>query len=146
MPKTYARNARKPGPGQAPLDGLAVLPVPDPPGADLEIRSEPPVPTARDVVAAYCDGASDAGMPTPAKKSIGRVGKDAKAMLASGEFDPAELVDAAYQMGHGPWDDLDRQIRVSRVGNTGRRFGAAANATAGLELLSQLREMEASGQ
>jgi hypothetical protein len=81
------------------------------PSVEIVIKT----PTARDVVAAYCDGAAEAEMPAPSKKSIGRVGRDAKRMLDGGA-DPEELVEAAKLMGAGPWDDLDRQVRLSRSG------------------------------
>lgn len=93
-------------------------------------------PTARDVVAAYCDGAAEAEMPAPSKKSIGRVGRDAKKLLDAGG-DPEELVSAARRMGAGPWDDLDRQVRLTRSGYR-KMETTAERVSGGLALAAEL--------
>ena len=67
-------------------------------------------------------------MPVPSKAYIGRVARDAKRLIGEGS-DPVELMDAARLMGAGPWNDLERQVRLSRSGY--RRMGTPDERTAG---------------
>lgn len=98
-------------------------------------------PTARDVVAAYVDGAEEAGMPVPSKAYIGRVARDAKRLIGEGS-DPEELMEAGRLMGAGPWNDLERQVRLTRSGH--RRMQSPDERTAGT--LALVAELEAMGQ
>ena len=62
------------------------------------------------VVAAYVDGATEAGLDTPGSPLKGRVGRQARELLREGK--PIDkLIDAARHMGAVGWDDLARQLQ-----------------------------------
>jgi hypothetical protein len=72
---------------------------------------------AGDVVAAYVQGAKDAGLDTPGQSLRNRVGKQARELLREGK-PVGKLTAAARHMGAVGWDDLARQLQ---------RDGARAN-------------------
>lgn len=92
----------------------APVPVPEP--KDLSARKraagpstpEDPAPAQR-IVAAYVEGAVNAGLPQPAGTLCARVGKQAKAMLTAHPED--QLVNAARSMGAAGWHDLAVQVQ-----------------------------------
>jgi hypothetical protein len=61
-------------------------------------------------VAAFVEGAQDAGMDRPGRSIIGRVGKAAKQLLADGASE-ADVLTAARRLGANGWDDLEREVR-----------------------------------
>ena len=88
-----------------------------------------------DVVAAYVDGATGAGQPSPAASLRARVGKDARRLLGEG-FDLQTLIAAARTMGAGEWNELAVQVRKDAASTSSRaspnghrppRGGAAAD-------------------
>jgi hypothetical protein len=105
---TRKRAAAQQVDGQEAMPGLLVAM----PSVEIVVKT----PTARDVVAAYVDGAEEAGMPVPSKAYIGRVARDAKRLIGEGS-DPEELMEAGRLMGAGPWNDLERQVRLARSGH-----------------------------
>ena len=112
--------------------GVRILP-PTPaesaPGTLMNPTSLPTAETARsraraaagnasDVIAAYVDGAVAAGLQRPPEKLRGRVGRDAKQLLAEG-YALDFLVGAAYRMGAGEWNDLAVQVRRDDASTNG---------------------------
>jgi hypothetical protein len=85
--------------------------VPPPAGAGKPRRqSADHEPNVGDVVAAYVDGATGAGLEPPAGALKARVGKQARELLREGK--PIEkLIAAAGHMGAVGWDDLARQVQ-----------------------------------
>lgn len=73
-----------------------------------------PSANAGDVIAAYVEGAHDAGLPRPSESLRGRVGKQANTLLAEGATLEA-LVAAARSMGAAGWNDLAVQIQRDAV-------------------------------
>ena len=71
-----------------------------------------------DVVAAYADGATSSGQPSPAASLRARVGKQARELLADG-FEIEELIKSAYRMGTGEWNDLAVQVRKDAAAANG---------------------------
>ncbi len=65
------------------------------------------------VVAAYLEGAENADLPKPEKTLVSRVGKQAKAMLATTGHD--SLVTAARACGANGWSDLATQLQRDAV-------------------------------
>ena len=96
-------------------NGIAPVPVPDPvppsAGAGKPRRSpQPGEPHIGTVVAAYADGATNAGLRSPASKLRARVGKDARQLAQEG-WPIAFLVECAERLGASGYDDLAVQAR-----------------------------------
>jgi hypothetical protein len=83
------------------------LPEPVPPSAGAD---EPRPPHVGDIVAAFADGATSAGLQNPPANIRARVGKDARQLIAEG-YDPVFLVDCARRMGPTGFNDLTIQAR-----------------------------------
>ena len=98
----------------------ASLPMTTSSGAGKPRRT--PTGTISDVVAAYIDGATEAGQPPPASSLKARVGKDARALLGQG-YDLQTLVASAKTMGAGEWNDLAVQVRKDAAANGHRPAG-----------------------
>lgn len=93
-----------------PAESLALFDVPAPSKAK---KAESP--SAKTVTAAYVDSyRKNHSALEPPKSSIGRVARDAKALLAAAEADPSELAAAAAQMGEGRWDNLTMALKIWR--------------------------------
>lgn len=77
--------------------------------------------TAKDVVAAFIDGARERGR-TVTDDVIGQVGSTAKRILKGSNVTPAQLIAAAKAMGRSGYKDLNQQL-LSGAGNDyqGRR-------------------------
>jgi hypothetical protein len=71
------------------------------------------------VVAAYVEGAQDAGQPRPAASLRARVGKQARELIAEG-YSMETLIPAARKMGAGEWNDLAVQVRKDAATTNGR--------------------------
>lgn len=95
---------------------LALVPAPEP-EPDPPAKAEAP---AQQVVRAYIDGATSAGLPTPGGSLPARVGKQAKAMLAT--TDLTVLLAAASAMGATGWHDL--AVQVQQDAARGRKTSA----------------------
>jgi hypothetical protein len=79
-------------------------------------------PNVADVVGAYVDGATDAGLDAPAAPLKARVGRQARELLRDGK--PIEkLIDAARHMGAVGWDDLARQLQRDSANAAGQQPG-----------------------
>lgn len=105
-------------------DSLALFDVPAPTKAQ---KAESP--SAKTVTAAYVDSYRSAHSGgEPLKRSIGRVARDAKAMLDRAEAGPSELVAAAQAMGKGPYDNLSMALKISRerMNKAGKQAGVPA--------------------
>lgn len=100
------------------------LPAPEPPSA------EPRKPEGvQAVVAAYVATWKDhnaEGEPLRADK--GRIARDAKRMLTSGEATEQELVAAAQELGTSTWSNIATAVKIIRRRRPGAR-GARTNAT-----------------
>ena len=83
------------------------LPEPVPPSAG---EDEPRQPNVGDIVAAYVDGATSAGLKAPASSLRARVGKQARALISEG-WDVDFLIGSAHRMGAGEFNDLAIQAR-----------------------------------
>jgi hypothetical protein len=70
------------------------------------------------VVAAFVEGATDAGLKRPASSICARVGKDARALWHDG-YEPERLIASARTMGAGEWNDLAVQVRKDDVAANG---------------------------
>jgi hypothetical protein len=79
----------------------------------------PAEPNAGLIVAAYVEGAQDAGQPRPASSLCARVGKQARELFAEG-YTMETLIPAARKMGNGEWNDLAVQVRKDAAGSNGR--------------------------
>jgi len=77
----------------------------------LSVAKEPTGTQA--IVAAYLEGAESADLPRPAQSLAARVGKQAKAMLATNDHDT--LVAAARTCGANGWPDLALQVQRDAV-------------------------------
>lgn len=97
-------------PMSPPTDAIALFDVPAPVKAG---KAESP--SARTVVAAFVDSyrRHHSGA-DPVKRSISRVGRDAKATLEAGTASPEELAAAASRMGEGPYDNLAVALNIHR--------------------------------
>lgn len=73
------------------------------------------VAKANAIVAAYIDGATAAGQDKPTTALIGRVGRDAKRLIAEG-IPTEKLLAAADLMGRGGWQSLDVQLQRMSAG------------------------------
>lgn len=90
------------------------------------------------VVAAYVEGATTAGLPRPSERLRGKVGRDARRLAEKEHVPIPALITAARSMGSRGWDDLDREIQ--RVGATsGTRSTTDDRVAAGLSLAAQLK-------
>ena len=92
-----------------------------PPAGSLALFDVPPKPataespSARLVVAAFVSSyRTNHSAMEPPKRSIGRVAREAKALLSAGDAAPAELESAARQMGEGQWDNLTMALKIWR--------------------------------
>lgn len=111
-------------------NGIAPVPVPDPvppsAGAGKPRRSpQPGEPHIGTVVAAYADGATNAGLRSPASKLRARVGKDARQLAQEG-WPIAFLVECAERLGASGYDDLAVQARRDDAQANGRGPSSAA--------------------
>ena len=105
-------------PSRAPADqgaGSREQGAGNPSGGSAEAgpSSEPTSIGVPAVVAAYVDGAREANLPRPDKTLTGRVGKQAKAMIATNDHDT--LVTAARACGANGWSDLATQVQRDAV-------------------------------
>jgi hypothetical protein len=81
---------------------LVPSPIPTPNGVGAE--------DAAAIIAVLIEASTAVGMSRPGQSIIGRVGKAAKQLLASGTpFD--DLAIAAKRLGANGWDDLEREVR-----------------------------------
>lgn len=109
----------------APEPGPEELPLPPEAGADKPRRGEAGASSrkrpraasnnAGDVIAAYVDGARDAGLPVPGEKLRARVGREARGLLAKDPDQLSALVAAARNMGAAGWHDLSVQVQRDAV-------------------------------
>ncbi len=83
------------------------LPEPVPPSADAD---EPRRPNVGDIVAAFADGATSAGLKSPPSNLRARVGRDARKLIAEG-WDVDFLIGSAHRMGATEFNDLAIQAR-----------------------------------
>lgn len=96
--------------------------VPPSAGAAKPRRAKPAPSDAHigTIVAAYVDGATEAGQPAPASSLRARVGKQARQLLSDG-YDIAALIESAKNMGAGEWNDLAVQVRKDAAGANGSK-------------------------
>lgn len=79
-------------------------------------------PSARTVVAAFVDSyRTHHSGATPVKSAVGRVARDAKAILDKGDAGPEELAEAARGMGEGIWSNLAVALNIHRQGGQKRK-------------------------
>lgn len=79
-------------------------------------RRDPSKPiNAGDIIAAYMDGAKEAGLPAPVETLRARVGRQARALLADKNIDQDALLVAARNMGAGGWQDLGVQMQRDAI-------------------------------
>ena len=83
-----------------------------------EIVLSQPTRNVGDVVAAYVDGATEAGLQSPPTNLRARVGKQARQLISEG-WDADFLVDSARRMGAGEFNDLAIQARKDDAAATG---------------------------
>jgi len=108
-------------------NGIAPTPAPDvPPTAGVrKPRRLGPAEVAErtrhvgEVVAAYVDGATEAGIKSPPAPLRSRVGKQARALLAE-DWEIDFLIDSARRMGAGEFNDLAVQVRKDDAAAKGR--------------------------
>lgn len=86
--------------------------------SDIPPTAGASAPNVGNVVAAYVDGATAAGQPAPASSLRGRVGRQARELLADG-YGIESLIAAAKRMGAGEWNDLAVQVRKDAAGANG---------------------------
>lgn len=115
-PRTVDRGSRTVDQGAPPAGATA------PPRATRRPRK--PSNNTGDVIAAYVEGALDAGLERPAEELRKRVGSQAGRLIAEGK-DLAKLVTAARNMGAAGWDDLARQLQrdSANANGSGRPHG-----------------------
>jgi hypothetical protein len=77
-------------------------------------------PNVGAVVAAFVDGATEAGMDAPAARLKARVGKQARELLAEGK-DIHRMITAARNMGVAGWNDLAVQLHKDDAERAGAR-------------------------
>ena len=104
--KPQAEGSLRDPQAEEPLRGSqAEAEVPPPAGA-----AKPPPPNPGPVVAAYVEGATEAGLPAPSASLKARVGRQARELIA--ERKPMNvLLDAARHMGAVGWNDLAVQVQ-----------------------------------
>lgn len=107
-PPTPLRNEQGVGDGDGKGDG-----VPPTAGAAKPRRSKPAPSEAHvgTVVAAFVDGATEAGLKAPPASLRARVGRQARQLLSE-DWSIDFLIDSAKRMGAGSYDDLARQARI----------------------------------
>ena len=98
--------------------------VPPSAGAVKPRRREPAAETDRtkhvgDVVGAFVDGATEAGLKAPASSLRARVGKQARQLSGEG-WDVDFLIGSARRMGAGEFNDLAVQARKDDAAANGR--------------------------
>lgn len=105
-------------PRRAPADGPDALPgMPNPPAPKRRPRPEPE--GAQVVIAAYVEAYEAAHGRRPIGRDIGKIGRDARAMVRDGESLP-EMTEAARRMGRdGRWSNLPQQVALDRTGGRG---------------------------
>ena len=91
------------------------LPEPVPPSAGAD---EPRRPHVGDIVGAFAEGATSAGLLNPPANIRARVGKDARQLIAEG-YDPDFLVGCARRMGPTGFNDLTAQARLDDANASG---------------------------
>lgn len=89
------------------------------PGRDLALV-EPGI-TPDMVVDAYKIGTEEAGLPAPPPVSLRKVRQSAERLLGDHNVDPVYLLAVARQLGAKPFDDLDKEYRVTRSGYRPRK-------------------------
>ena len=115
--------------------------VPTTSGA-LALADQPDMPEANlaKVVAAYVEGATNAGLPRPTERLRGKVGKDAKRLATKDHVPISALIVAARSMGSRGWDDLDRELqRVGANATVSKPSTSDQRSGDGLALAEQLR-------
>lgn len=90
---------------------LTLFDAPPVPAAEPERRGEK---SAKDVVAAYVDSHRRHIGGEPLKRDIGRVARDAKAMLTTGEATMEELMAAANELGNTTYANIGQQVKMLR--------------------------------
>ncbi|MGO8729855.1 MAG: hypothetical protein ACLQK8_24765 [Streptosporangiaceae bacterium] len=78
-----------------------------------------------EVVAAYVDGATGAGLKSPPAPLRSRVGKQARELLAE-DWEIDFLIGSARRMGAGEFNDLAVQVRKDDAAANGRSLSSAA--------------------
>lgn len=109
-------------PGGVTVDHVeAEMTKPDPVQAALFEAPKPPKrpasaedPSARTVVAAYVDSHRRHQGGDPLRRDIGRVARDAKALLDRGEASPHELEAAARELGQSTWSNIGTALKIRR--------------------------------
>lgn len=72
-------------------------------------------PGSQEVVAAFVDSYRQFHSGgDPLRRDIGRVARDAKAMIGTGKATAVELIEAAKNMGTGPYSNLGVQLNITR--------------------------------
>lgn len=103
---------------------------------EREVETEPlpggarATPDAGSIVAAFVDGATNAGLSRPGPSIRGRVGKAAQRLLRDGQ-NAATLDVAARRLGAGGWDDLEREVRRVEAERAGTSGNGRAKLAAG---------------
>lgn len=90
--------------------------------ASSRLPRHPASANVGDVVAAYVDGATSTGQPEPAGSLRARVGKQARTLIAEGT-DVHTLINSAFVMGQGEWNDLAVQVRIDAAARNGGHNG-----------------------
>lgn len=103
---------------------------------------EPRTANVGDIVAAFADGATEAGLKAPPANIRARVGKQARALIAEG-WDPGFLVDSARRMGSGEWNDLAVQARKDDAAAKGRTGNQQQNEGQFTRAMERARAREA---
>lgn len=115
-------------PVSKPAESLALFDIPAPDSTDEEAQA--PSPSAGTVVAAFVDSyRQHHSGGNPLKKDIGRVARESKALLDTGEAGPLELTEAATEMGKGPYANIGMALKILRD-RSGRRGNRQAGAPA----------------
>lgn len=115
-PTRQEEAAMKPGPDQVALF--------DAPAAE---QHDPPQAGPRTVVAAYVDSYRRHQGGDPLKKDIGRIARDAKALLTRGEAGPSELEEAANELGCSTWSNLGMALKIMRKRASGQPMSPTAS-------------------
>jgi hypothetical protein len=104
-------------PARRAISNEIASPVPEPvPPSAGEVESRKP--HVGDIVAAFADGATSAGLQNPPANIRARVGKDARQLIAEG-YDPEFLVGCARRMGPTGFNDLTIQARKDDAAENG---------------------------
>ncbi|HEU5108317.1 MAG TPA: hypothetical protein VFT95_07145 [Micromonosporaceae bacterium] len=105
--------APTPTPTPVPPSAGAAAPPPEQGAFDGMPDPEPEI-GAGDVVAAFCDGAREAGLDVPSGTLRGRVGRAAKTLIGEGKRSSI-LLAAAFEMGGSGHNDLDVAYRRAEI-------------------------------